>query len=117
MIKRYFLAPTLLLSYLWGDATFITPLEYATSLYENPRGIGCNRCHGERGEGLLLAKYSEKNRDAKMEKKEFSAPKISNLSYEEFYIALNKRLKGMPRYFLTNSEISSLYYYLEEKNR
>jgi hypothetical protein len=91
-------------------------MEYASSLYENPRGIGCNKCHGTKGEGLVLAKYGERKSD-KILKKEFVAPAINTLEYAEFYYALNRRIKGMPRYFLTDSEISTLHYYLEEKNK
>ena len=30
---------------------FITKNEYAKMLYQNPRGIGCDKCHGSGGEG------------------------------------------------------------------
>ena len=37
--------------FLFGGSSFITPLEYASQLYKNPRGIGCHLCHGDNGEG------------------------------------------------------------------
>ena len=35
--------------------SFITKYEYGKMLYNNPRGIGCNNCHGDdaRGKNLL----------------------------------------------------------------
>lgn len=98
--------------FLFAKSSFITPLEYATSLYKNPRGIGCYKCHGENGEGRLVAKYIHKK-----EKKSFFGPKINELDFNSFYKALNKRQKGMPRYFLTQQEVQSLYFFLQEKNK
>ena len=39
---------------------FITKNEYAKMLYQNPRGIGCDKCHGSGGEGSVIAKYKKK---------------------------------------------------------
>ncbi len=97
---------------LLSESTFITPLEYSTQLYKDPRGIGCQHCHGENGEGKLVAKYRHKNK-----KKEFRGPKITDLSFKSFFKALNKRNRGMPRYYLTRKEAQALYFYLhQEKN-
>ncbi len=97
---------------LFSSSSFITPLEYASQLYKNPRGIGCGECHGEYGEGMVIAEYMHKN-----EKKTFSAPAINTIGFEEFYKVLNKRNKGMPRYFLTNGEIKALYLYLHQNDK
>ncbi|QOP41229.1 c-type cytochrome [Sulfurimonas marina] len=97
---------------LFSESNFITPMEYASSLYKNPRGIGCHRCHGENGEGKLIANYVHKGK-----KKSFDGPIIKDLSYEKFYKALNKRKKGMPRYFLTDNEIEALYLYLHRNDK
>ena len=94
---------------LWSESTFISPLEYASQLYKNPRGIGCDKCHGENGDGKLIARYVHKG-----EKKEFRAPSINGLNYKDFYKALSKRKKGMPRYYLTTKEIQALYLYLNQ---
>jgi len=107
---KYILLFTLSLS-LFADTTFITPLEYASQLYKNPRGIGCQHCHGDKGEGKLIAKYIHKGKH-----KEFRAPAINSLDLQTFFIQLNKRKKGMPRYFLTQKEIKALYFYISEKN-
>ena len=98
--------------YLFGASSFITPTEYASQLYKNPRGIGCNHCHGEDGEGKLIAKYKHKG-----VQKEFRGPKINLISYSEFYKALNKRKNGMPRYFLTDKEIEALYLHLHNNEK
>lgn len=95
---------------LFGESTFISPLEYASQLYKNPRGIGCHNCHGENGEGKLVAKYTHKG-----EKREFRGSAISKLDYDVFYRALNKRTRGMPRYYLTDTEVQALYLFLHQE--
>ena len=84
-------------------------MEYSSSLYKNPRGIGCDNCHGEKGEGKLVASYMHKKK-----KKEFRGPAINNIIFNDFKEALNKSKRGMPRYYLTNSEIKALFFYLQE---
>jgi len=84
-------------------------MEYASQLYKNPRGIGCHHCHGEKGEGKLIAKYVDKK-----EKKNFEGPEINKLDFKSFYLSLKKRKDGMPRYFLTQKEIEALYHYLQK---
>lgn len=97
---------------LFAEASFITPMEYSSSLYKNPRGIGCNHCHGDNGEGKTVAKYTHKK-----EKKIFAGPTINNIDFTRFYKALNVRKRGMPRYFLTKKEVQALYFYLQEKQK
>ncbi|NCD12920.1 MAG: cytochrome c [Epsilonproteobacteria bacterium] len=89
---------------------FITKMEYAKMLYSNPRGIGCNKCHGEKGEGSIISEYTHKNKKMKLE-----APNITNLSKERFFYALTTQHKVMPTYFLTWQEIDSLYYYVSSE--
>lgn len=98
--------------FLMAQSSFITPMEYASSLYKNPRGIGCHKCHGISGEGRIVANYEHKN-----EKKSFVGPAINSMNFDEFYIAVNARKNGMPRYFLTQKEIRALYFYLQEKKK
>ncbi|SFV75390.1 hypothetical protein MNB_SM-3-707 [hydrothermal vent metagenome] len=92
---------------LFGEASFITPQEYATRLYKNPRGIGCNKCHGEYGEGKVIAHYIFKGKD-----KIYKGPMINTLNFQQFYDGLQKRNKGMPHYFLTKKEIKALFFYV-----
>ncbi|EDZ62754.1 hypothetical protein SMGD1_2747 [Sulfurimonas gotlandica GD1] len=95
--------------FLFGATSFITPLEYASQLYKNPRGIGCHHCHGEKGEGRLVASYIDKK-----VKKTFEGPAINSLDFNVFYNALEKRKNGMPMYFLTKKEVQALYLYLQQ---
>lgn len=99
-----------LLVSLHADDSFITPDEYADQLFHNPRGIGCHLCHGEAGEGKVIADYEENGKT-----KHFSAPAIYDLDFEHFSAALMTRRAVMPRYFLTDSEIKALFEYLHPK--
>lgn len=84
-------------------------MEYSSSLYKNPRGIGCDNCHGPKGEGRLVAKYIHKKK-----LKEFRGPVINNVLFNDFKKALNKSTRGMPRYYLTDTEVKALFFYLQE---
>ena len=94
-------------------ADFITKTEYAKMLYLNPRGIGCDKCHGAKGEGSLISKY--KHFDKKTNKTvddELRAPKINDIDFESFKAALTKPKSVMPSYFLTDEETTILYEYI-----
>ena len=94
-------------------ADFITKTEYAKMLYLNPRGIGCDKCHGTKGEGSLISKY--KHFDKKTNKTvddELRAPKINDIEFESFKAALTKPKGVMPSYFLTDEETTILYEYI-----
>ena len=108
---------------LFAQESFITQMEYSSLLYKNPRGIGCNKCHGLKGEGKLIARYKDTKRVKDGEKyikikvqKELRAPAINKLSYAEFYKALNSHIQGMPKYYLTEKEIKALFFYLQQIN-
>lgn len=90
--------------------SFITKKEYAAGLYHNPRGVGCHLCHGENGGGKLIARYRD---DGK--KQVFEGKAINKLSFKEFYEKVNGRIIGMPHYYLTDTEIQTLYYYLHRE--
>jgi hypothetical protein len=98
--------------FLFATSTFITPKEYATQLYKNPRGIGCQHCHGENGEGKLIANYKHKNKP-----RSFRGPAINKVKFDTFFKSLNKRISGMPRYFLTKKEIEALYLHLHQNDK
>ena len=98
--------------FVYASSSFITPTEYASQLYKNPRGIGCQKCHGNHGEGKVIANYVYKKK-----KKSFVGPRINNISFDEFYRVLNQRKRGMPRYFLTDEEIKALYFYLHKNDK
>lgn len=92
---------------------FISYAEYGKNLYENPRGIGCNKCHGAQGQGNIIANYTHKGID-----KTLNAPNIKTLSYEYFITVLQNPKKStvMPKYYLTQKEIEAIYYYIKEQN-
>lgn len=91
---------------------FITQMEYGKMVYENPRGIGCNSCHGEKGEGSVLAQYIEKGETIVLK-----APSINDKSAQELADGLNSKKNFMPTYFLTVDEILAIYNYLKETNK
>lgn len=108
MVKIVFVL--LILHTLYADS-FITPDEYAKMLYKNPRGIGCHHCHGIDGKGKDIGTYVNKSTIVKLH-----APNITNMRYEIFYQALKrKKFRFMPRYFLTDKEIKTLYNYLNKR--
>jgi hypothetical protein len=101
----------LLFSNANAKESFLSNDEYAKMLYKNPRGIGCNLCHGEKGEGAVISSYVKGDKKISL-----MAPRINNLSMKRFTKALEKGKRLMPEYFLTQQEKAYLYYYLN-KNR
>ena len=94
-------------------ADFITKTEYAKMLYLNPRGIGCDKCHGAKGGGSLISKYKHFDKKAnKTVDDELRAPKINDIDFESFKAALTKPKGVMPSYFLTDEETTILYEYI-----
>ena len=97
-------------------ADFITKTEYAKMLYLNPRGIGCDKCHGTKGEGSLISKYKHFDKKAnKTVDDELRAPKINDIDFESFKAGLTKPKGVMPSYFLTDEETTILYEYITNK--
>ena len=98
------------------SADFITKTEYAKMLYLNPRGIGCDKCHGTKGEGSLISKYKHFDKKAnKTVDDELRAPKTNDIDFESFKAALTKPKGVMPSYFLTDEETTILYEYITNK--
>lgn len=99
-------------------ADFITKTEYAKMLYSNPRGIGCDKCHGARGEGGLISKFKHIDKKTKQAiSDELRAPRINDVSFEKFSSALNDPKSIMPSYFLTDEEMKILYEYTISLNK
>ncbi|PAF52997.1 cytochrome C oxidase subunit III [Helicobacter sp. 13S00482-2] len=92
------------------DTSFITTQEYGKKLYENPRNIGCIKCHGKNGESEVIATYKNKNKS-----KIIKAPKINDMDFEAFKKALSKDKGIMPKYNLTEEEIKAIYLYISSK--
>jgi len=111
MHKIYFII-LLLSSSLYAEDSFITNDEYAKLLYKNPRGIGCNKCHGEKGEGMIISSFKKGGSLYTLR-----GPQINNISIRKFKKALKKAKGLMPEYFLTDLEKAYLYYYLTIQNK
>nr|QGT50511.1 cytochrome c oxidase subunit III [uncultured Helicobacter sp.] len=90
-----------------SSAPVFSQNEYGKNLYENPRGIACNKCHGQKGEGGKIADYKHKGVN-----KTLFAPQINNVEFSVFQRALNKQKGVMPQYYLTDEEITAIYMYL-----
>jgi hypothetical protein len=98
------------------DNPFITTYEYGQMLYNNPRGIGCNKCHGDDAKGKILGKYTTKKKKIIT----VEAPDISEVDFDKFLEVLtikSKKSLVMPTYFLTTEELKSLYYYIVNANK
>ncbi len=91
------------------EEQFMTEREYGSYLYNDPRGISCKVCHGEYGKGLHIATYSHRGIT-----KEIKAPDITNIDEQKFKKALQQSNGVMPKYYLTDSEIKAIYYYISE---
>ncbi|OCL91200.1 c-type cytochrome [Aliarcobacter thereius] len=110
---------------------FITKPEYGKMLYENPRGIGCNTCHGDKAEGKKIVQFKHIFKEDKYLCTLYT-PSIKDVSYEVFKDKVNQRKNKkkifkddeicekliynsniMPTYHLTEEEIESIYYYIK----
>jgi len=91
--------------------SFITDYEYGEMLYSNPRGVSCVQCHGEKGEGKVIVTYQ--GMDGKVTLK---GADIRKKTLEEMIHASKSYHKVMPRYYLTDDEVSAIYEYLQKRN-
>jgi len=103
------------------DESFLLEYEYGKMLYNNPRGIACNKCHGKEGlGGQKIAKYYDKHRNPKILK----GLNITTYTFEELKKSLSNQYKDknnqsirhkiMPMYYLTDEEIKAIHTYLQE---
>jgi len=97
---------------LFAQEAFISYYEYGEMLYQNPRGISCMQCHGEKGEGKIILTYQNNKGETTV----LQGIDIRKKSLKDMIISLNSSHKVMPRYYLTDKEIKAIYDYLEEKN-
>jgi mono/diheme cytochrome c family protein len=100
--------------------SFLSDIEYGEMLYNNPRGIPCSKCHGEKGKGgHKIAKYYDKNSNPRILKGEDITKytlKELEASLENRFIDKNNRRvrhKIMPIYYLTSDEVRAIYLYLK----
>jgi len=103
----------LLLPVLIFAEDFMSYYEYGEMLYNNPRGVSCAICHGKVGKGGKIAEY--KDEDGKLI--EINAPDITDMELSDMIKSLNSTHKIMPKYYLTNKEIKTIYDYIKESNK
>lgn len=89
------------------NTSFLTQYEYGKELYNNPRNIGCIKCHGEYGEGKVISYIKQDGKN-----KPIIAPRITNISFIKLENALKNPKGFMPKYDLIASEMLALYVFL-----
>jgi hypothetical protein len=111
--------------------SFITKYEYGKMLYNNPRGIGCNSCHGNDARGRKMVDFKQLH-DKKIYNCSLIIPDIKNIDYQTFSTKVNSKKNSnvkfekeqvceklihyanvMPTYFLVQDEIDAIYYYIQ----
>ncbi len=118
----YLIGITFILCFLYADSIdelnniakneqFMTEREYGSYLYQDPRGVSCKRCHGENGKGQNLVTYNSGGRTINI-----TAPDITRLDLQYFTKALKMSKGIMPKYYLTDSEIQSIYKYISDNS-
>ncbi len=112
--------------------SFITKNEYGKMLYNNPRGIGCNSCHGNDARGKKMVNFKQETKDKKIYNCSLVVPDIKNIDYKTFSAKINSKKNPnltfekeqvcekliyyanvMPTYFLVEDEIEAIYYYIQ----
>lgn len=112
--------------------SFITKYEYGKMLYNNPRGIGCNSCHGNDARGRKMVDFKQQLLDKKVYNCSLVIPDIKNIDYETFSAKVNSKKNPnlkfekeqvcekliyyanvMPTYFLVEEEIEAIFYYIQ----
>ena len=112
--------------------SFITKYEYGKMLYNNPRGIGCNSCHGNDARGKKMVNFKQETKDKKIYNCSLVVPDIKNIDYQTFSAKINSKKNPnlkfekeqvcekliyyanvMPTYFLVEDEIEAIYYYIQ----
>jgi len=96
---------------LQAQEDFISHYEYGQMLYNNPRGVSCAQCHGERGEGKVIVEFRDTHG-----KQALKGSDIRLKSLAEMIASVNRYHPVMPRYYLTDEEVKTIYDYLQEKN-
>ena len=111
--------------------SFITKFEYGKMLYNNPRGIGCNSCHGNDARGRKMVDFKQMH-EKKIYNCTLVVPDIKNIDYETFSLKVNTKkninlkfekeqvceklihyANVMPTYFLVEEEIEAIFYYIQ----
>jgi len=96
---------------LWGQEDFISHYEYGEMLYANPRGVSCSQCHGKSGEGQTIVEFRDIHG-----KQDLKGSDIRKDTLIDMINAVNTYHEIMPRYYLTDEEVKTIYDYLQKKN-
>lgn len=115
--------------------SFITKYEYGKMLFNNPRGIGCNRCHGDDARGRKIVDFKQEY-DKKTYDCTLIAPDIKYVDYATFSKKVNSKKNEnikfqkeqvcdkliyyanvMPTYFLVEDEIEAIFYYIQNMQK
>ena len=107
----WFLLPLMLWSEENITESFISDYEYGEMLCNNPRGVSCAECHGTSGKGKTIIKYQDIHGE-----EEIKGSDIRKKSLSEMINAVNSYHKIMPRYYLSDDEVKTMYEYLQKKN-
>ena len=97
---------------LWSQESFISDYEYGEMLYNNPRGVSCAECHGASGEGKVIVRYREGEKNEVIRGEDIRKKTLVQMIHSiSSYHAI------MPHYYLTNKEVQTIYEYLQTKNK
>jgi len=105
-----FLFPLLLCAQENNTGSFISEYEYGQMLYNNPRGVSCQECHGKVGEGKTIVQYQDIHG-----KKEIRGANIQNETLSSMMKAVSSYHDVMPRYYLTKDEVKAIYKYIQKR--
>jgi len=94
-----------------AEEDFISHYEYGQMLYNNPRGVSCAQCHGKSGEGRVIVEFRDIHGKEKLK-----GPDIRLVSLEKMIKSINSYHPVMPRYYLTDEEVRTIYDYLQKRN-
>ena len=116
--------------------SFITKYEYGKMLYNNPRGIGCNSCHGDDARGRKMVDFKHQLLEKKVYNCTLVIPDIKSIDYETFSLKVNSKknlnlkfekeqvceklihyANVMPTYFLVEEEIEAIFYYIQNMKK
>jgi len=105
-----FLFPLFLCAQENNTGSFISEYEYGEMLYNNPRGVSCQKCHGKAGEGKTIVHYQDIHGE-----KEIRGINIQNKTLSDMMSAVSNYHDVMPRYYLTKDEVKAIYKYIQKK--
>jgi len=97
---------------LGASEDFISHYEYGEMLYNNPRGVSCAQCHGEDGKGATIVEFRDIHG-----KEVIKGSNIVKADLESMIKSVNSYHEIMPRYYLTNEEVETIYNYLQKRNK